>query len=944
MKKFAGSRNEESFEGTKRGLASVYEIALGALIISIAYYLGALVGVALLYPNALYSAIWPPNAIMLAVLLMTPARRWWVYLLAIIPAHFIAVGSIGTPLWRMLWQICFNTVLAVLTAICLQYFSKRNLRFDRNRPVIIYLITITGTLSLCSLLPPAVVLALIEGRDFWPVWLACFFSNFIGFISLTPIILLCFADGISWLRGISLKNWLEKIIASLGLIAICIYVYEVGGLGLGNSGMLLYLPLPFLLWASVRFGPRGTYAAIMIFSLITSWSGVNGHGPFVIQSAIGGVIFLQLFLVSVSIPLMLLAAIIQEQQRDRQELKKSSAEIDRQFAQLTTIYQTTPIGLAFLDTNLCFVRINDHLAEIHGLPAMDHIGRTFREVLPEIADLAEPVYRKVIETGKPVIGVVGHGTTPARPGVLRDWLIDKYPVKDEHGAVIGVHTVVQDITERKKAEQALRESEAKFRGVFESDIVPFIFWQADGQITDANDAFLKLTGFTRVEMEEGLLRWWEMIPRKNTESADQSTDHVRSGGFRTALEHEYELRDGRRVPVLVGSAYLEGYSDRGVGFAIDLSERKRAEEALRESEERLRLALEAGQMGVWDWNPQTNHARWSKEHFTNFGLEPFSVEQSYSTWAKQVHPDDLPRAVEAMKEAIEERIEYKDEYRIIRPDGTIRWVGVRGKPFYSDTGECIRMMGLSTDITERKLAERALLRSEEELRESHARIEYLAGRLIVAQEEERKHIARELHDDLIQRVAAVAIGLGRLERQLPHSDDSLRKQIIKLDERMSQLSEQIRRLSHELHSSTLEHVGLTAALKLYCTEFTALQGVSIDLKIQEDIEPVPAETALCLYRVVQESLRNVAKHSGSKNAEVELGIDDDDIELRISDDGVGFDLEDAKERQGLGLVSMEERVKLVHGKFEVKSGKGAGTELLVSIPLNSTSFLSMAEG
>lgn len=696
--------------------------------------------------------------------------------------------------------------------------------------------------------------------------------------------------------------------------------------------MLLYLPLPFLLWASVRFGPRGTYAAILIFSLITSWSGVNGHGPFDVQSILGGVVFLQLFLVSVSIPVMLLAAVIQEQQRASQELKMSSEEIDRQFAQLKTIYRTTPIGLAFLDTNLCFVRINDYLAEIHGLAAKEHIGRTFREVLPEFADLAEPSYRKVIETGEPVVGIVGHGTTRSRPGVVRYWLIDKYPVRDEHGVVIGVHTILQDITERKKAEQALRESEAKFRGIFESDIVPFVFWQADGRIVDANDAYLKLTGFTRVEMEEGLLRWWEMTPPKNAEPRNLTPDEARSRGFLTSLEQEYELRDGRRLPVLIGSAYLEGFTDRGVGFAIDLTERKRAEEALRESEERLRLALEAGQMGVWDWDPQTNQAKWSKEHFTNFGLEPFSVEQTYHTWAKQVHPDDLPRAVEAMKEAIEKRVEYRDEYRIIWHDGTIRWVGIRGKPLYSEAGECIRMMGLSTDITERKLAEKALRRSEEELRESNTRIEYLAGRLIVAQEEERKHIARELHDDLIQRVAAMAIGLGRLERQIPISDDSLRAQIAKLDERMSQLSEQIRRLSHELHSSTLEHVGLTAALKLYCAEFTTIQGIDINLNIQEGIEPVPAETALCLYRVVQESLRNVAKHSGSKVAEVALGIDDDGIELRIADEGVGFDLEDARERQGLGLVSMEERVKLVHGKFDVKSLQGAGTELVVSIP------------
>jgi two-component system, NarL family, sensor kinase len=226
--------------------------------------------------------------------------------------------------------------------------------------------------------------------------------------------------------------------------------------------------------------------------------------------------------------------------------------------------------------------------------------------------------------------------------------------------------------------------------------------------------------------------------------------------------------------------------------------------------------------------------------------------------------------------------------------------------------------------------------AEEDLVESHARIEDLAGRLIVAHEDERKNIARELHDDINQHVAALAISLSRLERQLPHADDPIRAQITKLEWRMKQLSERIRQLSHQLHSATLEHVGLPEALKLHCSDFSDREGISVTLNIPDGIEAIPADAALCIYRVAQESLRNIAKHSGAKTAEVMLNSTNDALELRVADHGMGFDLENVRLRRGLGLVSIEERVKLLHGSFEVTSQLGSGTELRVHLPLRSS--------
>jgi signal transduction histidine kinase len=247
-------------------------------------------------------------------------------------------------------------------------------------------------------------------------------------------------------------------------------------------------------------------------------------------------------------------------------------------------------------------------------------------------------------------------------------------------------------------------------------------------------------------------------------------------------------------------------------------------------------------------------------------------------------------------------------------------------------------------VIERKLAEEALRDSEEALRQSYERIEDLAGRLIVAQEAERKHLARELHDDLSQQIAALAIGLGKLDRQLVGADGAVRGQITKLEDRVVCLSERIRQLSHELHSSTLEHVGLAEALRLHCSEFAAQEGITVDLEIQDTPGPLSADAALCLYRVAQESLRNIARHSGAKSAEVTLTSAGNLLELRVSDRGRGFDLKQAGRQSGLGLVSMQERVKLLHGSFEVRSQPGSGTELAVHLPLIHSSDSGVNHG
>jgi signal transduction histidine kinase/ABC-type uncharacterized transport system substrate-binding protein len=247
--------------------------------------------------------------------------------------------------------------------------------------------------------------------------------------------------------------------------------------------------------------------------------------------------------------------------------------------------------------------------------------------------------------------------------------------------------------------------------------------------------------------------------------------------------------------------------------------------------------------------------------------------------------------------------------------------------------EAVLISALLVQRAHRKRVQEGLSRSERALRDSHSRIRDLAGRLIEAQDQERQHIAREMHDDLVQQVAVIGVGLSTLKRRLAADDVAARDRILLLQEQVNRLNEWIRRLSHELHSSTLHHLGLVAALRDYCREFTDAHGVAVNLDIPDVFEPIEENLSVCIFRIVQEALHNIAKHADTQTAEVKLTRENNELSLAVRDRGVGFDPKRTVAGHGLGLISMKERVKLFNGTFEVNTSPGAGTEVSVRIPL-----------
>jgi len=400
---------------------------------------------------------------------------------------------------------------------------------------------------------------------------------------------------------------------------------------------------------------------------------------------------------------------ITDRKQAQNQLRENEIRLRRQLAELDLVYNTTPVGLCFVDTNLRYLRINESLAQINGRSIADHLGRTVREVIPEMADMVERIYRQVLATQTPVLDLEIKAQTPQQPGVLRDWQISFYPVIDDSGTLLGVSTVVAEITDRNQAKRIIQQSEAIFRRLIESNIFGVAIGDFSGRITYANESLLNMVGYTRSDMLSGKIRWDRMTPPEYLYLEAKAAGELRAKGVATPFKKEYIRKDGSRVPLLMGATTL-GQDDRGpetiVAFFIDLTEISRVEAELKKNQQRLQIAQQAGKIGTFEWNVQTNELACTPEFEALYGLPPGGID-SYESWAQMVHPDDRAVIQKQVKAARASGEELNIEFRICRPDKSVGWIACRAKMFPDDGGLPWRMIGVNVDITDRKEAEAA---------------------------------------------------------------------------------------------------------------------------------------------------------------------------------------------------------------------------------------------
>lgn len=335
-------------------------------------------------------------------------------------------------------------------------------------------------------------------------------------------------------------------------------------------------------------------------------------------------------------------------------------------------------------------------------------------------------------------------------------------------------------------------------------------------------------------------------------------------------------------------------------------------------EDRVRQLMETANILPWEADAESGQFTYAGSQASKmFG---YPVEQWYEPdfWPTHLHPDDREQAVSFYIKHSAILDHYEFEYRMVALDGRVVWIHDLVSVTRED-GKPKTISGFMIDITERK-------QTEEKLRD-------LSGRLISAQEEERSRVARELHDDLNQRMALLSIELEQLGLKIPQKYADLRRSVHSLRTTAQEISTEIHRLSYQLHPSKLDHLGLATGLKSFCDQLSVSHDLDISFRQKGFPATIPKDITLCIFRIAQESLRNVIKHSGSRQAKVVLERRDKSVRLSVSDRGCGFDIGSDKVSQGLGLTSMGERLRLVGGEILIQSQPSRGTQIIVSVPL-----------
>jgi PAS domain S-box-containing protein len=389
----------------------------------------------------------------------------------------------------------------------------------------------------------------------------------------------------------------------------------------------------------------------------------------------------------------------------------------------------------------------------------------------------------------------------------------------------------------------------------------------------------------------------------------QSPRAINTGEYRIACH------DGSERICELYAAFIADYL---VVTFSDITERKQAENTARESEQRFRSAANTAPVMIW-MSGLDKLCDYFNQLWLDFTGRPLETEVG-NGWAEGVHPKDLEMCLETYTASFDRREPFQIEYRLRRHDGEFRWLFDQGVPRFNADGSFAGYIGSCVDVTGHKLAQEA--------------ISNISRRLIEAQEQERTYVARELHDDVNQRIALLAVNLETLKQKPPASAVELSSRIGEAYSLVLELGSNIQALSHRLHSSKLAYLGLEGAAASFCKELSDHQKVEINFRSEGIPEGLSEEASLCLFRVLQEALQNAAKHSGARHFEVALRRESNLIHLMVRDQGIGFDTEETINSCGIGLTSMRERLKLVDGQLSIESRLQIGTTIHARVPLN----------
>ncbi len=658
----------------------------------------------------------------------------------------------------------------------------------------------------------------------------------------------------------------------------------------------------------------------------------------------------------------------------------------------------------------------------------------------------------VLKTGKPSVKEAIYGESQ------QIFQVYSYPFADVDGASL-VLTLGIDISERKQAEEGLKESERKYRLLVKA--IPAVVFKgyADWSIEFFDNKVEELTGYNKEEFNSRRLKWSDLILEEDLEPTRQAFIQALKDDGAYRREYRIRTKDGQILWIQARGQIVfnpDGTINQVSGVFYDVTELKQSEDALRQSEARLAAAQHIAHLGNWEWKIQTDEIICSEEVYRICGLDPQKTAISKRAILEFVHPEDREQLKNHVKAALAGEKPFNTVSRLIRPDGSVRYIHSQAEVILGENGRPRHLLGTAQDITDRRIAEMRLRDSEarfraifqgaaigiiladlegrimaanvaqhkmlgyqdeqlrgknflevthvedrarnlelfedlkkglrdgyrlekrflrqdgsdvwaqvtvslirdlegnprccvgtteditarkearEKLWESEENLRHLASQLFTAQEDERKRISRELHDELGQALLVLKLQTRAIEGDLQPDQQQLRGECLEMLGNIDQVVDNVRRLSRDLSPTLLEDLGLSAALRHLITEFSkhyqikySLQETNIDL-----LFPLP--TQIAIYRIIQESLTNIGKHSQADLLLVAVTRHDDRVSFLIQDNGKGFDpAQPRRQSLGMGLAAMQERARMVGGVLSISSQEGAGTKISLDIPYSA---------
>src|SRR6516164_1826697 len=777
------------------------------------YYLGCNVLFSLTFKPLPVSVLWPPNSVLVAALLLTPPRNWWVVLLAALPAHLAAQWQSQVPPLMILCWFISNSCEAIIGAGLMRYLVVGPVRFTRLRNVGLFCLCVVfiGPF-LSSFLDAAFVVWNHLGQDgYWELIRIRLSSNAVSALIIVPLIVTWVTNGVQSVRAASRSLYVEACVLFLGLLAVSyVVLYELRA---GADLALLFLPLPFLLWAAVRFGALGASTAISIVSFLAIWSASHGHGPFSGETAEQSALSIEIFLIGVAIPLLFLAALIEERVTRENELRESESRFQ-------IVADAAPV--------LMWMSGVDKLCTFFNKPWLDFTGRSIEQELGN--GWAEGVHQ------------------------------------DDFKRCLDVYTSAFDARQPFVMQYRLRRNDGEYR------------WISD-----------------------------QGVPRYDPQ--------------------------GR----------FAGY----IGSCVDVTELVDKDQALRESEERMRVAAEAINLGIWEWDLTTDEIWATNARRALLGL-PASGKIALKDFISRLHPDDRDRVQQIIDDAIHSGEDFDSEYRLILPDGVVRWMSTRGSVQFDHAGKPARLLGISMDITARKQAELDAQRDRSEL--SHLSRVALMGEMSAS-------IAHELNQPLSGILSNAAAG----QRFIDQGDVDLREirellgDIISDGRRANDVvrgirgmikKEQMARRSVDLNEVVIDALRIASA-------DAVLRSCQLETSLDPNLPAIqadPVQLQQVLLNLAINAFDAMRETPASKRKVVIATQSNGDGTVRTSvrDYGIGVpeEMQDRlfdpffstkTEGLGMGLAIVRSIVESHGGKITAENADGGGTRFEFVVPVNGMS-------